>query len=139
MLKSSRKYYNREVLHFHRWSRKVYALFVCVGKEVVIGQLKSCVAAGSLCKSRANLVLELRYLAQKFGFAVDVPDGSPDGEALADALFLVLPAIVVPSSDSCVAFKCLLNSVAVEMFSPWLFFSGNGCRYGIRFPFLFNF
>ncbi|HOU67423.1 MAG TPA: hypothetical protein PKW49_02410 [Paludibacteraceae bacterium] len=116
MLKNNRRYCNRQVLHFRRWSRRVYSLFACVGKEAVISQLKNCVAVSSLCKSHASLVLELRFLAQRFGLLVEM-DESADEDDSPNARLLALLNPVVSSCDPCAAFKCLSNKRTMEFIS----------------------
>lgn len=100
----------RPVIRFRQWSRKAYAAFASLGREVVISRVGKSITEASLCKVAKYTVREMRHYIPGYE-ATETEPAPPDiGTPELELMLLVEPTIpAVP-----VASYLIDNNIAVR-------------------------
>ncbi len=106
----------RPVIRFRQWSRKAYAVFASLGREVVISRVGKSITEASLCKVAKYTVCEMRHYIP--GYEATEPEPAPPdiGTPELELMLLVEPTIsAVPAAsyliDSNIAVRPALRPV----------------------------
>lgn len=106
----------RPVIRFRQWSRKAYAVFASLGREVVISRVGKSITEASLCKVAKYTVCEMRHYIP--GYEATEPEPAPPdiGTSELELMLLVEPTIpAVPAAsyliDSNIAVRPALRPV----------------------------
>lgn len=90
----------RPVIRFRQWSRKAYAVFASLGREVVISRVGKSITEASLCKVAKYTVCEMRHYIP--GYEATEPEPAPPdiGTSELELMLLVEPTIpAVPAAS----------------------------------------
>ena len=89
----------RPVIRFRQWSRKAYAAFASLGREVVISRVGKSITEASLCKVAKYTVREMRHYIPGYE-ATETEPAPPDiGTPELELMLLVEPTIpAVPAA-----------------------------------------
>lgn len=83
----------RPVIRFRQWSRKAYAAFASLGREVVISRVGKSITEASLCKVAKYTVCEMRHYIPGYE-ATETEPAPPDiGTPELELMLLVEPTI----------------------------------------------
>ena len=90
----------RPVIRFRQWSRKAYAAFASLGREVVISRVGKSITEASLCKVAKYTVREMRHYIPGYE-ATETEPAPPDiGTPELELMLLVEPTIpAVPAAS----------------------------------------
>lgn len=90
----------RPVIRFRQWSRKAYAAFASLGREVVISRVGKSITEVSLCKVTKYTVCEMRHYIPGYE-ATETEPAPPDiGTPELELMLLVEPTIpAVPAAS----------------------------------------
>lgn len=90
----------RPVIRFRQWSRKAYAAFASLGREVVISRAGKSITEASLCKVAKYTVREMRHYIPGYE-ATETEPAPPDiGTPELELMLLVEPTIpAVPAAS----------------------------------------
>ena len=90
----------RPVIRFRQWSRKAYAAFASLGREVVISRVGKSITEASLCKVAKYTVCEMRHYIPGYE-ATETEPAPPDiGTPELELMLLVEPTIpAVPAAS----------------------------------------
>lgn len=90
----------RPVIRFRQWSRKAYAAFASLGREVVISRVGKSITEASLCKVTKYTVCEMRHYIPGYE-ATETEPAPPDiGTPELELMLLVEPTIpAVPAAS----------------------------------------
>lgn len=90
----------RPVIRFRQWSRKAYAAFASLGREVVISRVGKSITEASLCKVTKYTVREMRHYIPGYE-ATETEPAPPDiGTPELELMLLVEPTIpAVPAAS----------------------------------------
>ncbi len=90
----------RPVIRFRQWSRKTYAAFASLGREVVISRVGKSITEASLCKVAKYTVREMRHYIPGYE-ATEAEPAPPDiGTPELELMLLVEPTIpAVPAAS----------------------------------------
>lgn len=90
----------RPVIRFRQWSRKAYAAFASLGREVVISRVGKSITEASLCKVAKYTVREMRHHIPGYE-ATETEPAPPDiGTPELELMLLVEPTIpAVPAAS----------------------------------------
>lgn len=90
----------RPVIRFRQWSRKAYAAFASLGREVVISRVGKSITEVSLCKVAKYTVREMRHYIPGYE-ATEAEPAPPDiGTPELELMLLVEPTIpAVPATS----------------------------------------
>ena len=100
----------RPVIRFRQWSRKAYAAFASLGREVVISRVGKSITEASLCKVAKYTVREMRHYIPGYE-ATETEPAPPDiGTPELELMLLVEPTIpAVPAAS-----YLINNNIAVR-------------------------
>lgn len=100
----------RPVIRFRQWSRKAYAAFASLGREVVISRVRKSITEASLCKVAKYTVCEMRHYIPGYE-ATETEPAPPDiGIPELELMLLVEPTIpTVPATS-----YLINNNIAVR-------------------------
>lgn len=90
----------RPVIRFRQWSRKAYAAFASLGREVVISRVGKSITEASLCKVAKYTVCEMRHYIPGYE-ATETEPAPPDiGTPELELMLLVEPTTpAVPAAS----------------------------------------
>ncbi len=90
----------RPVIRFRQWSRKAYAAFASLGREVVISRVGKSITEASLCKVTKYTVREMRHYIPGYE-ATETEPAPPDIGTLELALMLLVEPTIpaVPAAS----------------------------------------
>jgi hypothetical protein len=116
MYSNSQLYQNSIV--FRRWTRKAYAVFSSLGKQITIGHLTSGISEASLCKLETP-IHSICYLESKEELKDEELQEEPVSYSLFELILLLCVIMLTPIVSSLSCKLRIYSTVKLSVFVPY--------------------